>query len=98
MLFFFEAGFFVLAIAAIALAELWGRAQALAIWAAITLISLGAAPLVGARLARQPAVDRTEAHWRRTLADSWRHLNKLLLLGLAALGGWWWIGTLSIPR
>ena len=98
MLFFFEVGFFALAIAAIALAELWGRAQALAVWAGITVLSLGAAAVAAGRLARRPPADRIEAQWRRTVADSWRHLNKLLLVGLAALGGWWWIGTLDLPR
>jgi ABC-type protease/lipase transport system fused ATPase/permease subunit len=96
VLFFFEVAFFALAIVAIALAELWGRGQALAVWAVVTAGSLIAAPIARARLARRPPTDRTEEHWRRTLADSWRHLNKLLLVGLAALAGWWWLGTLRV--
>ncbi len=93
MLFFFEIGFFTLAIVAIALAELWGRGQALALWSTVTAASLAASPIVRARLARRPAADRAEEQWRRTVADSWRHLNKLLILGLLPLVGWWWIGT-----
>jgi hypothetical protein len=83
VLFFFEAGFFVLAILTIVLAEAWDRGLALALWSSITLLSLLATP---------PA-DRAEARWRSAVADSWRHLNKLLLIGLVLLAAWWWIGT-----
>ena len=92
MLFFFEAGFFVLAIITVAIAEVWGRGQALVLWAAVTTISLLAGPFLRERLARTPPADRTEAQWRSALAESWRHLNKLLLLGLLGLVGWWWLG------
>ena len=92
MLFFFEAGFFALALAALALAEFWGRGQALVLWAVLTVLSLLGGPFLRARLARQPPADRTEAQWRRALADSWRHFDKLLLLGLAVLLAWWWLG------
>ncbi len=94
-MFFFEIGFFALAIAAIALAEWWGRGQVLALWGTIFVVSLVVSPAVRMRVARRPAADRTEEQWRRALADSWRHLNRLLLVGLLALAGWWWIGTLS---
>src|SRR5947208_15444157 len=92
LLFFFEAGFFLLAVVALALAEIWSRSLALWLWAAVTAISFAVCPLVNARLARTPAGDRTEVRWRQTVADSWQHLNKLLLIGLAALAGWWWLG------
>ena len=94
VLFFFEAGFFVLAVAAIALGEVGGRGPALVVWAAITAASLAGRPLAQRRLARRPAADRVEDHWRRALGDSWRHLNVLLILGLLVLGAWWWIGSL----
>jgi hypothetical protein len=93
MLFFFEAAFFVLAIAALALGEFWGRSQALILWAALTVTAVIARPLARRRLSRAPPADRAEAQWRRALVDSWWHLNKLLLLGLAALTVWWWLGT-----
>jgi hypothetical protein len=93
VLFFFEAGFFALAIVAVAVAELWGKQQALLLWLAATALSLLAGPFIQVRLARSPPADRTEAQWRRALADSWRHLNKLLLLGMLALAGWWWLDT-----
>jgi hypothetical protein len=89
MLFFFELGFVILALLTLLLAERWGRLPALALWSAITLLSVVASFFVRARLARRQAVDETEARWRRTLAESWRHLNLLLLLGLAALTGWY---------
>jgi hypothetical protein len=93
VLFFFEAGFFVLAILTIVLAEAWDRGLALALWSSITLLSLLASPLVRSRLERTPPADRAEARWRSAVADSWRHLNKLLLIGLVLLAAWWWIGT-----
>ena len=92
MLFFFEAAFFILAIVALALAEFSGRGQALGLWVTVTLASFLAGPALRTRLARTPPVDATEARWRQTLAASWRHLNVLLLLGLAALGAWWRLG------
>jgi hypothetical protein len=92
VLFFFEAGFFALALAALALAEFWGRGQALVLWAVLTVLSLLGGPLVRARLARTPPADRAEAQWRRALIDSWRHFDKLLLVGLAILAAWWWVG------
>ena len=85
----FEAGFFVLAIVGIALAEIWGRGPAAVLWGVVTVVSLAARPLVVGRLGRTPPADRSEAQWRRAVDDSWRHFNKLMLLGLAALGGWW---------
>jgi hypothetical protein len=93
MLFFFEAGFFALAIGAIAVAEFWGKQQALILWLAATALSLLAGSPVQRLLARGPPADRREAQWRRALADSWRHLNKLLLLGTFALAAWWWLDT-----
>ena len=98
MLFFFEAAFFVLAITAIALGEWLGRGQALGVWAAVTVLSVVANPLVRARAWRGPAVDRREEQWRRTVGDSWRHFNMLLLFGLVALGGWWWLATVDVGR
>lgn len=95
MLFFFEAGFFILALLTLVLAERWGRLQALVLWSAITLLSFSASLFIRARLASRPPADETEIRWSRTLADSWRHFNKLLLLGLTALAGWWWLGTLK---
>lgn len=95
MLFFFEAGFFALAIVALVLAEVWGRGPALALWGAITAASLVANPVVRARRWREPPADATEERWRRMVRDNWRHLNLLLLVGLAALGGWWWLGTVT---
>jgi hypothetical protein len=92
MLFFFEAGFFVLAVAALIIAESWGRAQTVLLWLVLTVVSLAARPLARAYLARQPATDRREMQWRGAVTDSWRHFNLLLLLGLLGLGGWWWLG------
>lgn len=91
MLFFFEAAFLVLALAALAVGELWGRGPALIGWAVVTALAWLAAPLVRARLADQPAEDELEVRWRRMLADNWRHFNLLLLFGLAALALWWWL-------
>jgi hypothetical protein len=91
MLFLFEAGFFVLALAAFALAEFWGKFQALAVWSGLTLASLVVDHATRARLTRTPPADQTEARWQRDLIDGWRHLNRLLLLGLAGLAGWWWL-------
>jgi hypothetical protein len=95
MLFFFEAGFFVLAVTTVALVELVGRGTALALWLTVTAVSLLASPLVQRRLARNPAADAAETKWRQLLADSWRHLNRLLLIGSIAVAGWWWLGTLQ---
>jgi hypothetical protein len=89
MLFFFEAGFFGLAVATIALAELVGRTQALTLWAAVTTISLLANPLVQRRLARHPPTDPADAKYRQLLAESWRHFNRLLLAGLVLAIGYW---------
>jgi hypothetical protein len=91
MLFFFEIAFFLLAVAAIVVVEVWGPGRALSLWAAITLMSLVAAPIVKGRLSRTAAQDRVDAQWRRTLVDSWRHFNKLLVLGLLPLAIWWWL-------
>jgi hypothetical protein len=95
MLFFFEAGFFLLAVATVAIVEFAGRGTALALWLAVTGISLLASPLVGRQLARNPAADAAGTKWRQLLADSWRHLNRLLLIGTVAVAGWWWLGTLQ---
>ena len=94
MLFFFEAGFFVLAITALALVEFVGRGAALALWLTVTATSLLASPLIRHRLTRNPPADAAAVKWRQLLADSWRHLNKLLLIGSIAVAGWWWLGTL----
>lgn len=95
VLFFFEAGFFVLAIVALVLAEVWGRWPTLVLWGALTAASLAANPIVWARRWRGPPADASEERWRRLVRDNWRHLNLLLLLGLAALGGWWWLETVT---
>ena len=95
MLFFFEAGFFVLAIATVALVEFVGRGTALALWLTVTAISLLASPLVRRQLARNPAADAADTKWRQLLAANWRHLNKLLLIGAVAVAGWWWLGMLQ---
>jgi hypothetical protein len=92
VLFFFEAGFFALAILTVALAEVWGRLPALQLWMVVTAASFAANPIARARLGRTPPADRSEQQWRRALADSWRHLNLLLLVGLLALVAWWWLG------
>jgi hypothetical protein len=94
MLFFFEVGFFVLAVATVALVEFVGRGPALVLWVLVAAISLLASPLVQRRLARNPPVDAADIKWRQLLADSWRHLNRLLLIGLVVVAGWWWLGTL----
>ena len=86
----------MLALVTVVLTEVWGRLQALVLWSAVTLLSFVASICIRARLAGRRPVDETEIRWRRTLADSWQHLNKLLLLGLAALAGWWWLGTLKL--
>jgi hypothetical protein len=95
MLFFFEAGFFLLAVATVAIVEFAGRGTALALWLAVTGISLLASPLVRGRLAHKPPADAADTKWRQLLADSWRHLNRLLLIGTVAVAGWWWLGTLQ---
>ena len=95
MLFFFEAGFFLLAVATLAVVEFVGRGTALTLWLTVTTVSLLASPLVRHRLARTPSTDAVDTRWRQLLADSWRHLNKLLLIGSIAVAGWWWLGTLQ---
>jgi hypothetical protein len=97
VLFFFEVGFFVLALGALALAEWWGRGPALALWVVVTAGSWLASPLARRRRERQPAADRTETRWRQAVATNWRRFNLLLLLGLAGLTAWWWLGTLALP-
>jgi hypothetical protein len=96
VLFFFEVGFFVLALAALALAEWWGRGPALALWAVVTVGSWIARPLVRRRLERQPAADGTETRWRQAVAVNWGRFNLLLLLGLSSLTAWWWLSTLVL--
>jgi hypothetical protein len=90
-LFFFEGGFFLLAILGLALAEFWGRGQALGFWLLVTALSLLGRSLALARLGRTAPAERADLRWRRAVADSWRHFNVLLLLGLVAIGAWWWI-------
>ena len=94
-MFFFEAGFFVLAVATVALVEFVGRGTALTLWLTLTTVSLLASPVVRRRLARTPPADAADTRWRQLLADSWHHLNKLLLIGSIAVAGWWWLGTLQ---
>jgi hypothetical protein len=94
MLFFFEAAFFILALVAVVLSEAWGRAPTTLLWLALTVVSLLARPLLQARLGRRPASDHRDARWRGAVFDSWRHFNLLLLLALAGLGAWWWLGQL----
>jgi hypothetical protein len=97
VLFFFEVGFFVLALGAVALAELWGRGPTLALWALVTALSWLARPLVQRWLGRRPAADQTEARWRRELVINWRRFNMLLLGGLVGLTLWWGLGSLASP-
>jgi hypothetical protein len=97
VLFFFEIGFFALALGALALAEWWGRGPTLALWAVLTALAWLARPLVQAWLARRPAADQTEARWRSALAVNWRRFNVLLLLGLVGLTLWWWLSSLLPP-
>ena len=94
VLFFFEAGFFVLAITAIVIGEAAGRELALGLWAGVTALSLAWRPVFLRRLESEPPADRREAQWRRAVSDSWRHLNKLLVIGLAPLAAWWWLARL----
>lgn len=93
-MFFFEVGFFGLAVTTVALVEFVGPGAALALWLTVTASSLIASPLVRRRLSRNPPADAADTKWRQLLADSWRHLNKLLLIGSIAVVGWWWLGTL----
>ena len=93
MLFFFELAFFILAMIALALAEFVSRGLALGLWIGVTTLSYAWSTLARAALARTPAVDRSEEQWRRTVEDSWRYFNRLLLVGLAALALWWWLGA-----
>jgi hypothetical protein len=97
VLFFFEAGLFLLFILAIGLAEFVGRGPALALWVLATALSLVGQRVVPARLARVEADDQLDQRWRRDFSDGWRHTNKVLLIGLLFFGGWWWIDTLT-PR
>jgi hypothetical protein len=34
-----------------------------------------------------------DARWARTLLYNWRRANVLLVLGLLAVGGWYWLGA-----
>ena len=51
-----------------------------------------------APIGSKPSRRRGGNEWRQLLADSWRHLNRLLLIGLIAVAGWWWLGTLARDR
>jgi hypothetical protein len=93
VLFFFEVGFFVLALVAVVLAEAWGREPTILLWLVLTAVSLATLPLFQLRLKRRPAQDRRDALWRGAVVDSWRHFNRLMLLALAGLGAWWWVGA-----
>ncbi len=92
MLFFFEAGFFVLAILALVVAEVWGPGAALLLWVVVTVGSLLSGGVTRSRASRRQPVDRLDEQWWRALGEGWRHLDRLLLLGLLALGGWWLVG------
>jgi hypothetical protein len=89
VLFFFEAGFFVLAVGTLVVAEAWGRGLALGLWSCAMASSLVCSALVSVRSGRRPPLDPAEQRWRETLAASWRHFNLLLGLGLLGLGLWW---------
>lgn len=38
------------------------------------------------------ASDPLDEKWARTLLYNWRRTNVLLILGVAAVGGWYWLG------
>lgn len=82
MLFFFELAFFTVALATVALLELWGPVPAVSVAGGTTLISLAAWAMVRWRRGQRP--DR----WMQAVLDSWRHLNLVLLAGFAILVAW----------
>ena len=98
MLFFFEAGLFVLGLLAVALAELVSKFAALLLWASATAGIVVAGRLVRARQQRLPPADATERRWRQLLAESLRHTARIMIIGLLAFAGWWGLGELIGAR
>ena len=105
MLFFFELGLFFLAMLTLGLGEVAGRGAALGLWLACTAASLlgyvaarrGLARMLHSPTAGSEDADarraELDARWARTLLYTWRRTNALLLLGLAVVGGWYWLGN-----
>jgi hypothetical protein len=82
MVFFYEILFVAVAVAAVAIGEVWSRTGALVfllLWWA--LVATGYAGL-GARLAEAEGLGEEERRWYRDARDGMRHLR--LLLGLAS--------------
>jgi hypothetical protein len=82
MVFFYEMLFVAVAVAAMAIGEVWSRTGALvfllAWWA---LVAVGYASF-GAKLARAEGLGEEERRWYRDARDGLRHLR--LLFGLAS--------------
>ena len=98
MLFFFELALFVLIMVTLALGEFVSRGLALWVWGVATVVSLGGYVVSRARLRPPPSLpgregimDSIEDKWARTLLYNWRRTNALLIVGLAVVGGWYWL-------
>jgi len=94
MLFFFELFLFVLIMLTLALGEFVSRGLALGLWLVVTGVSL-----IGYLVARgsrtrggSGSPSSLDERWTQTLLYNWRRTNALLLLGMVAVGVWYWLG------
>jgi hypothetical protein len=105
MLFFFELLLFVLVLLTLALGEFVSRGMALGLWLVMTAFALTGYVVARQALRERVAgeakmtersqpggADRLDEKWARTLLYNWRRTNVLLILGVGAVGAWYWLG------
>ena len=91
MLFFFELGLFVLAMLTLTLGEFVSRGLALGLWLACTVLSLLGYLVASRSTLTEGEQSRLDERWTRTLLYTWRRTNALLVVGAAAVAGWYWL-------
>ena len=88
MVFFYEMLFTAVAVAAVAIGEVWSRTLALLFLLAwLAFVALGYASF-GARLAHPQGLSDDDQRWYRDARDGLRHLRLLFALSVAVMLVW----------